>query len=98
MDKRIVVMATAIANSIGNRRGMPSITNVLDFLPQDLRNNIIEDAEAALKALGAQPEQAHNSDYAAALRVVKEYKSYLKGRSGLASFSFDLWLDQRLNA
>lgn len=44
--------AAAIANARGGRRGMPAITNILDVLPQKLRDEVMEDAEAVLEAVG----------------------------------------------
>ena len=45
--------AAAIANARGGRRGMPPIKNVLDILPDKLRREVMEDAEAALEAAAA---------------------------------------------
>lgn len=50
-DARII--AAAIANARGNRRGMPTITNVLDVLPQKLRDEVMDDAMAVLRAVNA---------------------------------------------
>lgn len=44
--------AAAIANARGGRRGMPAITNVLDILPDNLLQEVREDARAALEAAG----------------------------------------------
>lgn len=44
--------ATAIANMRGGRRGVPPIDNVLDILPEKVRLEILEDAEAVLQAIG----------------------------------------------
>lgn len=49
-DTTVKAAAAAIANARGNRRGMPSISNVLDILPEKLRVEVLEDAMAALKA------------------------------------------------
>lgn len=46
------VAAAAIANERGGRRGVPAIANILDILPQKLRDEVFEDAEAVLIALG----------------------------------------------
>ena len=49
---------------------------------------------AALKS-GAQPPQADNSDYAAALRVYKEFE----GSNFMPSlYNYKVWLDQRLHS
>lgn len=50
-DKRILAAAAAIANARGNRRGAPTIVNVLDVLPDRLRAEVIEDAQAVIEAL-----------------------------------------------
>lgn len=52
----IKAAAAAIANARGGRRGAPEIVNVLDMLPEKLRAEVLEDAEAALKAALAAPE------------------------------------------
>jgi hypothetical protein len=44
--------AAAIANARGARRGMPAIVNVLELLPEKLRAEVLDDAEAVLAALG----------------------------------------------
>ena len=49
----IIAAAAAIANARGGRRGMPTITNILDVLPQNLVDEVMEDAEQALKAADA---------------------------------------------
>ncbi|WP_342106349.1 hypothetical protein [Methylobacterium sp. SI9] len=46
----IEAAAAAIANARGGRRGVPEIVNILDMLPDSIRAEIVEDAEAALKA------------------------------------------------
>jgi hypothetical protein len=48
--KEIRAAATAIANARGNRRGVPNITNILEALPKKLFDEVMEDAEAALRA------------------------------------------------
>jgi hypothetical protein len=48
--EQIRAAATAIANARGARRGLPAILNILDMLPARLRDEAMEDAEAALKA------------------------------------------------
>jgi len=44
--------AAAIANQRGGRRGMPPITNVLELLPNNLLEEVKEDAQAVLRAVG----------------------------------------------
>jgi hypothetical protein len=46
----IEVAAAAIANTRAGRRGAPPISNVLAILPQKLKDEVLEDAEAALRA------------------------------------------------
>lgn len=46
----IEAAAAAIANARGGRRGVPEIVNILDMLPEKLRDEVLEDAEAALNA------------------------------------------------
>jgi hypothetical protein len=53
--KRILLAAAAIANARGARRGMPAITNILDILPPKLREEVTEDAKAALEAAAKVP-------------------------------------------
>lgn len=50
----VKVIAAAIANARGGRRGMPPIVNILDLLPQKLRDEVIDDAMAVRSALNAQ--------------------------------------------
>lgn len=49
-EKQIKAAAAAIANARINRRGAPSISNILDMLPQKLKDEVFEDAKAALEA------------------------------------------------
>lgn len=41
-------IAAAIANARGMRRGVPTISNILDILPAKLRDEVIDDAENVL--------------------------------------------------
>ncbi len=50
--EQIELAAAAIANERGGRRGMPPIANVLELLPDKLRDEVTEDAAAALDAVG----------------------------------------------
>lgn len=51
MDQEIIKRAAAaIANARGARRGAPAIKNIMDMLPEKLWKEVMEDAEAALKA------------------------------------------------
>ena len=42
---RVEVIASAIANARGMRRGMPPIENILDLLPERLREEVIDEAQ-----------------------------------------------------
>lgn len=46
----IEAAAAAIANARGGRRGAPAFRNILAVLPEKLRDEVLEDAEVALKA------------------------------------------------
>jgi len=46
----IEAAASVIANARGGRRGVPEIVNILDMLPEKLVAEVMENAEAALKA------------------------------------------------
>lgn len=50
---RIEAAAAAIANARGGRRGMPPILNILEMLPEKLRDEVMEDAKDALAAADA---------------------------------------------
>jgi hypothetical protein len=50
-QREVEAAAEAIANARGCRRGVPSITNLLQALPQKLRDEVLEDAAAALAAV-----------------------------------------------
>ena len=52
---RIAAAAVAIANARGGRRGAPPIANVLDVLPEKLKDEVTEDAQAALDAVFPPP-------------------------------------------
>lgn len=70
----IHVAAAAIANARINRRGSPSITNVLDILPHKLVEEVTEDATAALQAAAAVPEPGdvlENTDSHALARKIR---------------------------
>ena len=59
-DEEIKIVAAAIANARGGRRGMPPIKNILDILPAKLREEVLDDASAVLAALaGFRKEQTH---------------------------------------
>lgn len=49
-QEMIEAAAAAIANARGGRRGAPAFRNILAVLPEKLRDEVLEDAEAALKA------------------------------------------------
>lgn len=50
--EKIKLAAAAIANARGGRRGMPPVKNILELLPQKLVDEVTEDAEATLHAVG----------------------------------------------
>ena len=50
ITREMIEAAAAIANARGDRRGVPEIVNILDMLPEKLRDEVLEDAEAALTA------------------------------------------------
>lgn len=56
-EKEVEAAAVAIMNARGNRRGVPIISNVLDVLPQKLRDEVREDASVALAAAEREREQ-----------------------------------------
>jgi hypothetical protein len=59
-DEEIKIVAAAIANARGGRRGMPPIKNILDILPAKLREEVLDDASTVLAALaGFRKEQTH---------------------------------------
>ena len=41
--------ATALANEVGGRRGVPRITNVLSAMPKDVADHFREDAKAVIE-------------------------------------------------
>ena len=45
------IIASAIANARGMRRGVPTISNVLDLLPEKLRDEVMDDAENVISEL-----------------------------------------------
>lgn len=45
------IIASAIANARGMRRGVPTISNVLDLLPEKLREEVMDDAENVISEL-----------------------------------------------
>lgn len=50
-EKLTRVIASAIANARGMRRGVPTIANVLDMLPEKLVDEVMDDANNVLKEL-----------------------------------------------
>jgi hypothetical protein len=65
--QQIEKAAAAIANQRGNRRGVPTIENVLALLPPQLRAEVIEDASAALNASGLPADFKTATDLLAAM-------------------------------
>lgn len=45
------IIACAIANARGMRRGVPPISNVLDLLPEKLKDEVLDDADSVLREL-----------------------------------------------
>lgn len=50
-DVRIIASAAAIATTRALRHGAPAIENILDHLPADVVQQLLDDAEAALTAV-----------------------------------------------
>jgi hypothetical protein len=70
--------ASAIINARGMRRGVPSIGNVLAILPADLKAEVMEEAEAALKAAEvAHVRQGGGMDTETALKRAQAYNECL---------------------
>src|ERR1051326_2363947 len=65
--------AAGIANERGGRRGMPPIANVLDLLPEKLREEVTDDAKAALDNCGV-------PDLIEALRQILGWRGTAFGR------------------
>jgi hypothetical protein len=57
-ERDVQIAAAAIANSVGGRRGVPAITNVLDLVGEKRRAEFVEDARAALDAVAAAAAKA----------------------------------------
>jgi hypothetical protein len=45
------IIASAIANARGMRRGMPPISNVMSILPDNLKKEVLDDADNILREL-----------------------------------------------
>lgn len=76
MEKIKEIIAGAIANARGMRRGMPPVSNILDMLPEKLKNEVNDDAENIIKELS---EKGYSiTDKAAleraALDIIAEYE------------------------
>jgi hypothetical protein len=52
-DELLDKAAAAIANARGMRRGLPEIIGIMDALPEKLRDEVRDDAKAALAAIDA---------------------------------------------
>lgn len=52
------LIAAAIANARGRRRGVPTIKNVLDMLPEYLRKEVLDEADSVIAALRAKEQSA----------------------------------------
>jgi len=51
VDEIKEIIASAIANARGMRRGMPPVSNILDMLPEKLKDEVLHDAENIIKEL-----------------------------------------------
>lgn len=76
------VIAAAIANARGMRRGAPPISNVLEILPPKIKAEVLDDAEAVEKAIDALQTQSIDEKNASALQSLAAVKKAFK-RSGL---------------
>lgn len=47
-EAQVLAVATRLANNRGNRRGVPDVVNILDVLPQKLREEVMDDARSAI--------------------------------------------------
>jgi hypothetical protein len=45
------LIASAIANARGMRHGVPTVSNVLDILPEKLKTEVLDDADNVIKIL-----------------------------------------------
>lgn len=50
-DKIRGIIASAIANSRAMRRGMPSVTNVIDLLLSPIKEELLDDADNVINEL-----------------------------------------------
>jgi hypothetical protein len=64
------IAAAAIANERGGRRGMPPIKNVLELLPDNLREEVMQDAKAALEAVGLASNEIEGEDFESEAKAV----------------------------
>jgi hypothetical protein len=65
---------------------------------RDRKINELIDAVNALQCNKESPTKSPNSDYAAALRIVREYHTLLATGHSVDKISFENWVEQRLNA
>lgn len=59
--------AEAIANARAKRRGAPAIVNVWDLLTPKLRDEVLEDAEAALEAAAGEEDGLEMAEFVDAI-------------------------------
>jgi hypothetical protein len=91
-QEQIELAAAAIANERGGRRGMPPISNVLDMLPRHLRDELMEDARAALEAI---PDNGLRDALEESVKLQSHYAVLLNAYDGglrLAFESADDWI------
>lgn len=75
MEKIKDIIAGAIANARGMRRGMPPVSNILDMLPEKLKNEVREDAENIIKELS---EKGYSITDKTATDIIAEYQGNTK--------------------
>jgi len=66
-QEKIDLVAEVLANRRGLRNGMPPITNILDLLPGDIKQQVVDDATAVLEVLENEQDKSLTSTEQAAL-------------------------------
>jgi hypothetical protein len=82
-QKEIRAAASAIANARGNRRGVPTVTNILEMLPKKLFDEVMEDAQTALDAAAA----AHTKVFSGSIDALKEVARLQTANCDLLAFA-----------
>ena len=65
MTKAEEIAVSALANSMGGRKGAPPIDNVIALLPDDIKSDLTDDVRAIFKALldaGLEVRETHGVD------------------------------------